>query len=193
MKKRKRLGWKALKAPTPQSSHSEEWKDVVGYEGYYLVSDQGRVYSLIRGIYRRAGVDSRGYPYVTLQRNGKEKPRNFTLGYLVLHAFVGDRPDAAATVNHKDGNKFHNWKGNLEYLPILDNIRHAIANGLKGVYGEENPRAKLTNSQVKEIFLNWKAGWTRRELSEKFHASLSVIDRIIYRMGWKTVTDELVA
>ena len=28
----------------------EEWKDVVGYEGYYMVSNHGKIYSNRRGI-----------------------------------------------------------------------------------------------------------------------------------------------
>ena len=181
---------KLQKMPAPKSSSFEEWRDVVGYEGLYLVSDQGRIYSLIREIYRRAGVDSRGYPYVTLA--GRGKARNFTLGFLVLRAFVSERPPQY-TVNHKDGNKFNNQKDNLEYMTCPDNIRHAIQNGLKGVYGEENPRAKLTNAQVKRIYRLWKFGQSRKELAERFGVSTATIDRIVYRMGWKMVPRDEVA
>ena len=58
--------------------NKEQWKDVVGYEQYYSVSDQGRVYSKRKRKYMTPAANSRGYLRVVLiGEHGKEK--NFIL------------------------------------------------------------------------------------------------------------------
>ena len=57
---------------------NEEWRDVVGYEGLYQVSDQGRVKSLERKGRRKErilkpGMDKDGYLLVNLWVGGKQK------------------------------------------------------------------------------------------------------------------------
>jgi hypothetical protein len=97
----------------------EIWKDVVGYEGIYQVSDLGRVKSLdrtqVNGILRRGRVlrgSSRGdYWRVSLRDlNGSLKVRNVHL--LVLDAFVGPRPDGLVC-RHLNGNARDNRLENL--------------------------------------------------------------------------------
>lgn len=173
-----------LKVLKPTSRSTEEWRDIPGYEGLYLVSNQGRVYSYRRQLYLRPFLTKKGYLYVTLTVG---KQHRYLKAALVLAAFSGPRP-TEYTVNHKDGDKSNDAFFNLEYLTDADNIRHAIAIGLKGVYGEDNPRARLTNGQVLEISRLWKTGQYRRAaLANQFNISLAVIDRIIYQTGWKTV------
>ena len=70
---------------------NEEWRDVVGYEGLYQVSNQGRVKSLERKVPKRNGertvkerilkpiTDRYGYLIVCLCAGGKQK----------MFAFVG--------------------------------------------------------------------------------------------------------
>ena len=64
----------------------EIWKDIENYEGLYQVSNLGRVRSLERDVYYQNGtfhhlkekilvpnLDSKGYPFVQLYKNGKRK------------------------------------------------------------------------------------------------------------------------
>lgn len=90
----------------------EIWKDISGFEGYYQVSNYGRVKRLptwIRASYgskqfRRPHMlkykESRGYNAVALSKNG-EKTRYFRVGRLVATAFLPN-PDGLPQVNHKD-------------------------------------------------------------------------------------------
>lgn len=67
----------------------ERWRSVPGYEGAYLVSDSGRVRSLLSNRLLKPDEPS-GYPRVTLSRNGAIERR--FVHRLVLEAFVGPCP-----------------------------------------------------------------------------------------------------
>lgn len=103
----------------------ELWRSVPGYEGIYEVSDNGNVRSLDRMIYRatgkpffkkgkilRAGVDTNGYYYVNLYRDGV--PRHESVHRLVATAFV-DNPQKYPVVNHINEDKKDNRPCNLEW------------------------------------------------------------------------------
>lgn len=104
---------------------TETWKDIAGFEGYYQVSDQGRVRSLDRTIpHKRFGTVNRkgriiapgsnpaGYVIYGLKREGKTKGR--TAHTLVLEAFVGPRPEGKEAC-HNDGDRKNNRLENLRW------------------------------------------------------------------------------
>lgn len=107
----------------------EAWRQVLGFEGRYEVSNLGRVRSLgrtetfsrilnngVRGEVTRTkrtrliagGIGANGYLTVRL------KGKTFTVHRLVLNAFVGPCPDGFAAC-HNDGNKLNNSAGNLRW------------------------------------------------------------------------------
>lgn len=119
--------------PTPHAD-PEEWCPVVGYEGYYSVSNIGRVRRDAGGPGARAGLVLRpkrnaktGYLTVSLFRGGDGC--SHTVHTLVAAAFIGVRPNGW-TVNHIDGDKLNNRPSNLEYVTRGDNARHAWETGL---------------------------------------------------------------
>lgn len=100
---------------------NEQWKDIVGYEGLYQVSDMGRVRSLEtkdnRGRIRHGKIikprnNGHGYLGVCLCKNGK--PEQYYVHRLVAGAFC-DNPNKYKTVNHKDENPQNNHASNLEW------------------------------------------------------------------------------
>jgi hypothetical protein len=112
----------------------EIWKEVPGYEGFYEVSDLGRVRSLDRSVtYGRHGaaaykgrllqqrLTANGYPLVGLSVGGRVK--SHYIHHLVLLAFAGPRPETEARgeIRHLDGDKTHNALENLAYGTIHDN------------------------------------------------------------------------
>lgn len=120
----------------------EIWKSVYGYDGLYIVSNTGRIKSVARIVERsRNGVlpvkerelsqcvDRYGYKYVSLQKDGKRKPR--TVHRIVLESFDYR---GGLQVNHKDGNKFNNNLSNLEWVTPKENIQHAQRMGLRQHY-----------------------------------------------------------
>lgn len=115
---------------------TEIWKAVAGLEGYYEVSSHGRCRSLDRydtynrrqrGRILKQSLDKRGYPSIRFSRGDVKS--GGTVHRLVAKAFHPN-PTNLPQVNHKDGLKTNNHVSNLEWVTNLDNMRHAIANGL---------------------------------------------------------------
>lgn len=102
----------------------ERWFPVAGWDGFYEVSDHGRVRSVDRvvvgsddKVYRRKGIvrallPDGEYLKVSLRRPGEFK--NAKVHILVLSAFVGPCPDGMECC-HKDGNSKNNFLVNLRW------------------------------------------------------------------------------
>lgn len=125
----------------------EIWKDIKGWEGYYQVSNLGRIRSLDRNIYCKSknqytkfdnihkfkgqiikpNEERNGYYQVHLCKHSKKKWMK--VHRLVAEAFISN-PDNLLQINHIDGNKKNNNVINLEYCTQSENITHAYKNGL---------------------------------------------------------------
>jgi hypothetical protein len=90
----------------------EIWKDVVGYEGYYSISNKGRLRSNRHNKIMVPQCDGAGYLKVTLCVNGKVKSKR--IARMVAEAFIPN-PDNLPYVNHKDSNIQNNTVDNLEW------------------------------------------------------------------------------
>lgn len=118
------------------NSNNEIWKDVVGFEGRYQVSDQGRIRSIQtnHGKYQerllalRKRSDTCHYLYA--QFWVKDKPFREAVHRAVAKAFIPN-PDHKPMVNHIDGNKENNTLNNLEWVTCSENHRHAFDTGLR--------------------------------------------------------------
>ena len=117
---------------------NEIWKDILGYEGLYQVSNWGRVRSLdrwikscygskqfIRGKILKLCIGLSNYLFVSLCKNGKHT--NFLVHRLVAEAFL-DNPDNLPQVNHKDEDKQNNHYLNLEWCTHEYNINYGTRN-----------------------------------------------------------------
>ena len=89
----------------------ELWKDVVGYEGLYQVSNLGRV-KRIKTQHILSPAISYGYHRVNLSKKGKCKM--FQVHRLVAFAFIPN-PENYPCINHKDEVKNNNHVENLEW------------------------------------------------------------------------------
>lgn len=127
-----------------------QWRPVVGYEGFYEVSDTGRIRAVDRIVngrrYQSREVKVQklrtGYSSVRLYKAGIGK--TFTVHRMVAKAFIPNTKNKLC-VNHKDGNKNNNVVSNLEWLTHEENNKHAHANGLNYI-SEKNMRAKIEAS-----------------------------------------------
>lgn len=106
----------------------EIWKPVVGFEGYYEVSDRGRVRGTERTVIanikgrpiprkipqrpRQAQNRGNGYRFVALCKDGRKVMKS--VHRLVAEAFIPN-PDDLPEVNHKDEDKANNSVENLEW------------------------------------------------------------------------------
>lgn len=127
---------------------NEIWKDIIGYEGIYQISNCGRVKSLDREIHKNNGViehrngqimmlslDKDGYCYLGLRRQDKIK-KFFRVHQLVAIAFL-ENPYNFNQINHKDENKSNNCVENLEWCDSQYNNK----------YGTKLERTQITKIQ----------------------------------------------
>ena len=112
----------------------ETWRDVVGFEGFYEVSDKGRIHSVerrdSRGHRRRGRIlkpkyNRGGYLTVNLCKNGKLKTKN--VHRLVAETFLPN-PNDLPQVNHRDEVKDNNNVENLEWCDARYNSNHGTRN-----------------------------------------------------------------
>lgn len=176
----------------------ERWVDVPSFEGYYQVSNWGRVRSFDRRVrfgnqYRTVlgkileyGRSRCGcYRMVTLNKNRTAK--TIQVGRLVLLSFRGPCPPGYQ-VNHRDDNKENNYLYNVYYGTQAENVRDCIRNGKKpDKSGEKHPLARLTEKQVTRIRKRFYAGESVTNLSEEYGiTSVGVWDMITGKL-WKCV------
>lgn len=117
---------------------NETWLPVVGYEGYYEVSNTGKIKSLNRIIMRKNGhpqtvrereikqsIDkTTGYYIVALCKNGQQI--SYYVHRLVALSFIPN-PYNLPYVNHKDENKLNNNIDNLEWCTPTHNANWGTA------------------------------------------------------------------
>lgn len=132
--------------------------------------------------------DSDGY--TRIKYNGKHE-RLFRVIYMQKY---GEIPKGML-IRHKCDNR---WCCNIEHLEIgtpKDNVRDMIERGRDcyhkskpSLYGEKNGVHKLTEKQVKEIYLS-DLGY--KKLSKMYNVSTTNIRNIKKKLQWKWLTDSL--
>lgn len=113
----------------------EIWKDIIGFEGLYQISDYGNVKSCRRYVNSKFGKrvvnekllslgrDKDGYLMAILCQDGIKK--TVKIHRLVADAFI-DKSEGKNIVNHIDSNKSNNSVENLEWITNKENREHAL-------------------------------------------------------------------
>lgn len=160
-------------------SLTERWRWINGYEGKYLVSNLGRVFSApssvhLDGYVLKQSVGRNGYLTVHLRKQGGEK--RISVHRLVAEAFLPN-VDGKPEVNHKDGDKQNNCVDNLEWVTTSENKTHSIR-----VLGNPKPprktistTRKLTDDQAQAIRLDSR---TQATIAEEYGVSQMVVSLI---------------
>mgnify|MGYP001002749808 CR=1 FL=1 len=134
----------------------EIWKDILGYEGWYMVSNMGNVKSVSRTVYFKDGrirnypekmikqsIDSQGYHIAKLSKN--RVVFSGLVHRLVATAFISN-PQSLPEVNHKKGNKSDNRVSELEWVTASANQIHSFKvlkrqGSTKGIFGDDSGHA----------------------------------------------------
>lgn len=141
----------------------EIWKDIVGHEGYYQISNLGNVKNVKTNYIKKpSDQNSAGYLRVTLYRPFRK--RYFVHRLVALHFCEGHKD--GMVVNHKDGNKQNNIWTNLEWVTQSENDLHAYKTGLRKLCGavvnqklRSERKVYLYNHETKQleyVFQNYK-------------------------------------
>lgn len=121
----------------PKMESEEEWRTISCCEDYE-VSNLGRVRSKDMRVWNgkvfytkigkdlSSGIGGTGYKTVSL------RGRTHKVALLVANAFL-KKKTSTDVVNHIDGNKLNDNVGNLEWVSLSDNSKHAVLSGLVDV------------------------------------------------------------
>lgn len=169
----------------------EEWRDVVGYEEHFQVSNKGRIFSKRTNKILVLGVNQKGYSVLSTRIGGRRGIcKCFRVHILVAKAFIPN-PHNKPIINHKDGNKLNNEVWNLEWSTYSENTIHAYENGLiiplKGI---EQTQSKLTEEDVRyirSVYKPYDKKYGAGVLAKQFGVHYSVISDVASYKSWKHV------
>ena len=139
-----------------ENIEKEIWRDVLGYEGLYKVSNLGRIKRLPRfvifsngrrrtfcEIISKGHLNSDGYYIINLTKNGISKHK--LVHRLVAEAFLPN-PNHYSVIHHIDANKTNERADNLMWCSYSFNTKHSYEfegrrRPMKGVFGKDNPHS----------------------------------------------------
>jgi len=124
----------------------ETFKDIIGCEGLYQISNLGSVKNTNRNSILKPNKNSGGYEVVILYKNNK--PNAFKIHRLIAIHFI-DNPNNYLIVNHIDNVKTNNDISNLEWVTIRENTCHA--------YNLKNTSSKYPGVSWYKIVNKWRA------------------------------------
>ncbi|MBS7698575.1 HNH endonuclease [Chelatococcus sp. YT9] len=171
---------------------TELWAPVVGLEGFYEVSDQGRVRGVTRtltdgrvwrGAVLAQSTSKSGHKRVRLCRNGRHL--YFSVHRLVIEAFVGPCPPSMECA-HNNGDPSDNRVSNLRWDTRKGNHADKSRHGTLLV-GEKNALAKLTESDIRRAFSMRRAGALLKDIALELDITSANVSMILRRATWRHV------
>ena len=162
----------------------EIWKDVVGFEDSYEISNEGNLRSKDRYVKHWRGglrlykskpkntrLNDKGYFRCNLKSDGKRF--DFTIHRLVAEAFLPN-PENKPCINHINGIKTDNRLENLEWCNLEENTTHAV--------GTRLIETKLTDEEARFIH---DSPLSTRKLAKMFEVHQSITWRIKNELAYK--------
>lgn len=143
----------------------------------YSVTSNGKVYSHRRDKFLSMATDKNGYKVVTLMCESG-KTRTFFVHRLVLAAYDPRDGMDSLQVNHIDGHKDNNNISNLEWCTCMENIHHAMDNGLLNIVGEKHFRSLITDEQAREVRKRLNRGERIIHISREMNVPYTCVAKI---------------
>lgn len=176
----------------------EEFRDVFGYENYYIVSSYGRIFSknyrrtktigeLAQStLYDKRRNSETGYKRVKMFHVNSDTPT--IVHRIVAITFLGPAPIGRNYVNHKNGDKGDNRVCNIEWTSNQENVVHAVNGGMyPDRKGSKHRMAKIDEKMAAEIKKMALCGMKTSEIALKTGVSIHIINDIRGGYSWKHV------
>ena len=156
---------------------NEEWRDVVGYEGLYQVSNMGRAYNIRKKCFCRQKITPKGYVCISTSKDGKSKYQR--LHRLIYMAFVGEI-DTGKEIDHINTIKIDNRLDNLRIVTHKENMNNPLTikllkrrtGPLCPSYGR--PVSKETREKIRAFLLSDKNPRRGTHLSKEHRRNISL-------------------
>ena len=185
----------------------EKWKDVKEYEGFYEVSNLGRIrrkdgkvksgiknndLRFIKGKMLKQHLKRNGYLTVDLSKQNKVK--TISVHRIVATAFL-EPIEGKDQVNHINGNKTDNRIENLEWVTSSENRIHAFKTGLQENANKKKVRCNQLNmvfdsSYSAAEYINdkyFKNTKQVKNVAAKIRAAALGIQKIAYGFTWNYI------
>lgn len=165
----------------------ECWKPVVGYEGFYEVSNYGRVRRTGRGRGASVGTvlvataQNSGHQKVNLSRSNEV--RTYRVHTLVLEAFVGPRPKNMEARHFPDRDPVNNKLTNLQWGTLAENQADRVVHGTDS-RGEKRWNAKLCEVDIERVFDLRRMGCSQQKIASWLTCSRPLISLILSKKRW---------
>ncbi len=159
---------------------SVEWRDVVGYEDSYEVSNYGHIVNKKSKIVLKPHTEDNGYQRVSLYVDGKVK--RVLVHRIVAEAFLTNSENKPE-VNHIDTDKVNNCSFNLEYNTSKENVTHAKENGLLST----GKRIKLGDEMVISARKEYSEGESIRQIAKRMEVSQQSISLAVRYITYKSI------
>lgn len=179
---------------TLEEIEREEWRDVVGYEGWYAVSNLGRVRrtrtncGTFGGRMLSPQRRKEGFAYLKVSLSRNNAVRQLALHRVVVEAFVRPLTAGDEQVNHIDGNPANNRAVNLEICTAKENTNHAWEVLGKHKRGSSNGRAQVNEMTVVAIKQHLAAGLGPLLTAKLLGVSIHIVADISRGKTWRHVT-----
>ncbi|GEJ46026.1 NUMOD4 domain-containing protein [Chryseobacterium sp. ON_d1] len=167
----------------------EEWKELKNYPDRYMVSNYGRVKSIIKKspvILKKAYLNNRFHVVLTDKR-GRQKIE--LCGRLLASEFIRP-PEENEVIKYKNGDKKLDLLSNIEWTTKKES---AIAAVSRGCYpkslnkNENNAMAILSKEDVQNIRRMRAEGAKCIDLKNSYNVSIGCIQKIVSNKTWKDI------
>ena len=159
-------------------------KHIRGFSGDYSVTNYGRVYSHVRGIWRKYYINCNGYTVLTL------KKKTYRVHVLVAKAFIKKpKSHLKLELNHKDLNKQNNRDDNIEYVTSSQNKQHCLKAGAGNRCTVPDFLTQEQVTEMKKMYFVEK--YSQVHIAKLFNCSRSHVCNIMNGRGWTQIPTPL--